>query len=397
MENASDGDRGLPQSGPLSYINWREAREHVPSKGAAETALYTDAHVTGEVTSSDQPGDLNLGPYMLLNTVPWDLRQGPLRASVVLRAENHLPDLAMSAAEPWPTSTDESWYTGGVLQDEMAALLSLALGARFKAGGIIREFRPGGDERGHPCANWGGHEPEFTRPPLRLIIPQAAKKCCLNDATLLEGYPAIEPRGAVALVRAAKSYQHGLWIAEAEPALAWLSFVSAVEIAANHWYSGDLDPMRLFRENKPVLAEKLAREGGEGILKTVAMEFAPTMRSTHKFIKFLQEFLPEPPSQRPPELAQIEWSRKGIERIARVVYEHRSKALHAGKPVPLPICEAPFRHPDWGAPAEKIWLGPVVTWGAAWQSNDLPPHLHVFEIIVRGSLQNWWRGLSEQS
>jgi hypothetical protein len=96
-----------------------------------EYPLYTDAHIVAEVEH---------GPYSFLNAIP--LAQGTVRAAVILRFDWHweFPSLDWS-------KTDAQRYHGGSPPDEVAALASLAMGVRLRAGDSMREFRPGGERK----------------------------------------------------------------------------------------------------------------------------------------------------------------------------------------------------------------------------------------------------------
>ena len=76
----------------------------------------------------------------------------------------------------------------------------------------------------------------------KLIIPEARNKILLNDLDQLLTYPNLTPEDAIILVRASRIYQDALWIAESEPELAWIMFVSAIETAADHWRKAQATP-----------------------------------------------------------------------------------------------------------------------------------------------------------
>lgn len=74
---------------------------------------------------------------------------------------------------------------------------------------------------------------------------------------------------------------------------------------------------------------------------------------------------------------------------ARLIYAHRSTALHAGKPFPLPMLERP-RSEENGAIQEVPWGLTSGGQGGIWDSKEAPMLLSTFEHIARGSLLNWW-------
>ncbi len=53
-----------PQSGPLVYRNWLAMNESQPCVSTAEYLLFTDAHITGQISQ---------GAYQFINTIPlWE-------------------------------------------------------------------------------------------------------------------------------------------------------------------------------------------------------------------------------------------------------------------------------------------------------------------------------------
>ena len=126
--------------GPISQDNWQAAlRSELPHE-SVEWPLYTDAWLTGEVRGE-------LGPYAFLNLVAVRHEFGIARPAAILRSDMHLQnDL------PDMSRTDQTQYHGGTFADEMAALVSLTLGIRMKAGGASRIFEKADDAKGRPIA-----------------------------------------------------------------------------------------------------------------------------------------------------------------------------------------------------------------------------------------------------
>lgn len=153
-----------------------------------------------------------------------------------------------------------------------AALLSLCLGIRAKVGPASRVFQPTGDPKGRPVE----YDPtpmlaSTTRAPM---LPGAAGTHALNEAArLLATFPLLPAERAAALVKAARTYQDAVWIAESEPELTWLFLVASIETVATHWISVDEEPVQLLRDAKPELADELARLGG-AVLQAVALDLA---------------------------------------------------------------------------------------------------------------------------
>jgi hypothetical protein len=96
--------------------------------------------------------------------------------------------------------------------------------------------------------------------------------------------------------------------------------------------------------------------------------------------------LPDPPAVRPPRVpARLARMAERLE----LVHAWRSRDLHDGTPIPLPMCEPPHRLDEQPAPIE-VPLG-LATWtgSAAWTAADIPMLLHTFAYIARGTLLNW--------
>lgn len=100
----------------------------------------------------------------------------------------------------------------------------------------------------------------------------------------------------------------------------------------------------------------------------------------------MQEFAAGPPSVRPPEAFQVDWSR--IRRALTTIYDYRSLALHAGAPFPAPMCESPK---EIEGMFSEIPLGlATATADAVWTIADTPMLLATFEGLARSALLRWW-------
>ncbi|HUT73643.1 MAG TPA: hypothetical protein VM221_02265 [Armatimonadota bacterium] len=375
--------------GPAVWENWIAALKGREFPGAYEVPLYTDAYVTGELEEG-------YGPYRLLNLVP-HIKPGVSRQAIVLRVEAQIvfdSEDPLFRLDDLPRGTKCKRYHGGGRDDEVAALFSLSLGIRLKPGDWSRWFIPGEDPKGRPRPRHG-EEPVLLRGADRRVIPGPAREQSLNDDVLVKHLPLVEPSDAFAIVRAARLYQDALWIAESQPELSWLMFVSAVETAANHWRSAEETPRERLHASKPELEEQLVAVGGEAHADKVAHMMVESLGSTKKFVDFVSRFWPDPPSSRPPEWAQFPWDDKtAIKKATRTIYDYRSTALHDGTPFPLPMCEPPW---IGGMPVPSERPGVQATYlpaaGVQWTKGDLPMHLHTFEYIVQGALCKWWNSM----
>lgn len=369
---------------PFSYENWQARIAGVPSRVWYECSLFTDAHIVGAIEEG-------LGPYQLLNAVPHEMMRHT-RPAIVLRVRMHeRPQIDLLRLN----ETNDDLYHGGGLEDEIAALVSLHLGIRLKAGPMTRVYwGEGSDPLGRPAA-WGDEPdpllPRIYRAP---VVPRALGQHSLDDLELLPRFFVLPPKEAVALVRAARLYQEGLWIAESTPELSWLMFVAAVETAAFTWREGKETPLERLRAERRDVVKKLEQSGGQELAEWVAKRIAPFIGSTKKFVDFLLEYLPAPPQPRPPEFFAHPWTHDLLEKSLQIIYDRRSRALHGGKPFPPPMCTPPGRHSDARDAWDEVYGAPAMaTRGGAWRKKDTPMLLSTFEYIARHALLKWWRSL----
>jgi hypothetical protein len=365
--------------GPIFHANWRAFENKEALITTVEYPLYTDARITGEMSAG-------FGPYKFLNTVPSECRPGVLNPSIVLRAdiylENNLPRM---------TATDTAKYHGGLFQDEIAALVSLCLGVRVKAAGESRRFDPKGDPLGRPQATRFRSEPTMNLGDRHLKLPGSVGSHSLEGLHPIKLLPKLSPEDTIGIVRAARFYQDALWIAESEPALAWLMFVSALEVGASIWHKGYDTPVSKLQASKPELYKLLEKTGIEGLAEDVAAEIVHTLGVTKKFIEFSLNFLPEPPESRPAVSAQIDWSRSSMKTALGKIYGYRSDALHGGIPFPGPMSFGASMVGD--CLAEKPMGLACATLHGVWLAKDTPMLIHMFEYITRGVLVNWLSSL----
>lgn len=379
METTSDAT--APQArGPFSYENWRLADAGEPLRVTFEYPLFTDAHIVGDVIDG-------YGPYQLINTVP-DEHRRQSRPTIVLRAQYYFKDEETSMDK-----TDVQRYHGGFLPDEIAALVALCLGIRLKAGGETRLFDPDEDPRGRPIA-WGfSSDPALPRLSRRPVIPSLFETHSLEDTAVVGQLPVLTPKDAMALVRAARLYQEGLWIVEATPELTWLMLTSAIETAANAWRLASETAVERLRASRPKLETLLRSKGDDEFVRDVAEEIAPYMGATNKFINFILNFKVPEPKVRPMEYLRFDWTSKNLKAALKVIYDHRSQALHSGIPFPASMCQPPVHRDENGIPSEIPTMYAMSTRGGVWLTEDAPISLHIFEYIVRHTLLAWWKSL----
>jgi len=394
---AESGASRRPLEGPWGFVNWREFLAGAPEIETSECELFSDAHFTGHLYDAGSP-------YQVLNMIAMD--DGQARAALTLRMGMHIGrDVvteqisAMQRTEN--AATDRSRFHGGDLRDEVAALLSLALGVRVQAGEFTREFHPGGDPRGLPVAYERRPSRPFLRSDRRYVVPGVVGTRAL-ETDLLAMYPALPADQATVLLRSARSYQEALWICEIDPNLAWLLLVSALETAANQWFpvegkGAELAPLPLLESFKPALVAQLRAAGGEEIAETVAKEFVGLFKATDKFLRFVLRFMPPAPEPRPPEWVALGWSKTKMRAALDKIYELRSYGLHGAVPFLPPMCEPPFPLGAPGSGTQGVAEIPYYTLsyqqGGFWTAEETPMLLNTFEYLARSALQAWWRWL----
>jgi hypothetical protein len=365
--------------GSFSWENWKAKLSSAPLKSSLEYPLFTDCRITGEVAEG-------LGPYQLLNAVP-TVDTELLLPYLVLRIDYHCEE-----DKPDWRGTNVDRYHGGGLEDEIAALVSLCLGIRMKAGGISRLFDIQKDPRGRPTQWEIDRNPILSKPFRRSsVLPFALREHSLDYTAPLSQLHVLSAKESVAIVRAARFYQDAMWVAESEPQLCWLLFVSAIETAAAFWRTSNDSPVDRLSTSRPKLKEVLLDAGGEELLLTVADMMSDYMGATKKFVDFLMEFLPEAPQKRPSKAFQTSWEPTEMRKSLRTIYRWRSRALHGGVPFPAPMCLAPTHYEG---ELQEVSVGSAMsTRGAVWVAEDTPMLLYVFEYIVRSTLLNWWQSL----
>jgi hypothetical protein len=168
----ADSEQVSPDRGSLSYENWKAFLAEEEWKSTLEYPLFTDAHLR-------PPFQVDHGPYHLINTVsPNDTKL--LLPAILLRLDYHTRYEELGQLE----ETNVERYHGGLIHDEVSALLSLCLGIRLKAGGKTRYYEPGGDPKGHPYSLDISENPILQKPiTSRLVLPQALAEFSLTDAS----------------------------------------------------------------------------------------------------------------------------------------------------------------------------------------------------------------------
>jgi hypothetical protein len=371
-----------PTAAPDGWRNWQAYKAGEPEHGWVEYVLYSDSAFVDEVRDVDWP-------YRVVNLVGG--------AASRVRAGSHHPALALQVAHHMdfgardyevPDKPRPGSYHGGWIDDELAALLGLRLGVRLMSGGFWRVFGFGDDNpRGEP------HVFRF-RPP-NLVPPTIAERSVLpyvaqDQVQLgpvrawLQKYSGLGAKRPRALVRAARMHQRGLWTADADPAAAWLWFVGALEAAAVAWTPRSASARVRIAEAWPELDVALAR-ANKPVADELTRLLAPQVRISWRVRAFVEAMKPIPPSRRP-STGRADWDHLG--QAIDAVYDHRSKALHQGIPIPEPLCSPPYLE-ESGLAAESPFGLATHVGDASWPASSLPMHLWAFEHLVRDCLVRW--------
>lgn len=368
------------ETGPASYVNFRAADKGDPCMATVEVFLYSDVRFVDEVREG-------VGPVSLINPIRLD--EGHVAPAIILRYGFHVTN-ELPQNMSW--KPDLSRFTGTSAYDEIACLLALQYGTRLVAGDAVRIFDQS-DPLGRPFTD--------RSPPnvyLSVRRPTPVLPWCSGEKRMVSGHlpylGRMRPADALALIRSARSYRDALWLADADPQLAWLLLVSAVETAAVHLAIPDEDDAEArLRDAAPQLADVLDSLG-PNVASQAAPHLAHLFKATARFLTFFKQFPPPPPEKRPPEGFRFRpWEQK-MKKALTAVYEWRSKALHAGVPFPPPMCGPPFpTHPDWNAPCETVIGTAASMQGGVWTREQMPFGLHLFEHIARSSLLAWWKSL----
>jgi hypothetical protein len=371
-----------------TYSYWDQFARGDPLNSVVEAKLYTDARILGELP--------NLGPYSFINTIA---TQGALKPAIVLRVAIHAKDIELPI-RGFDGRDNFEHYHGGDYIDEMAALVALFLGIRVKAGPVDRIFGPH-DRFGRPVQyDWkpvpailpfaGGHQ-----------IPELHGARNLTDLLVLQDFPARAVGDTNALVKAARLYQQAVWIADADPALAWLLLVSAVESIAVRW-AGDrgIHASEILEMWAPKVVAILVENSRPDLVNPISDALARYMQATRKFTDFLTTFAPSAPDLRPAEFLQFSFTPQNIRKAAQIIYGHRSESLHNGTAFPLPMCRPPLRHTfedRQDVAFQEIPQGIAThAHGAVWSSKSTPMLLHTFAYIARKAIISWWNSATPE-
>lgn len=367
-----------------TFENWQRRRAGAPAQETSEAMLFTDTWITGQIPS--------FGPYVFINTIAHANTQSGkmIRPAIAMRVTHYFFDGPTKPS--FPMENDFEHYHGGDYLDEMAAMASLFLGVRIKAGGVSRQFEINGDPFGRPIQYGGKPEPQLVIE-RRPQIPRLALPANLNAGLAdLDVFADRTVKQTNALIKAARQYQQAVWIADSDPALAWLMLVSAIETAAVEWRA-DFTPVQQLETAHPDLVDQIRDSNSPELLEVIAERLKHLTRSTKRFVEFIDTFMPPPPANRPEPYLQISYEKTPLKKGLRSIYGHRSKSLHGGTAFPQPMCEPPqikvISENTLSVQEKPLGLA-MSTKNASWKIDQTPMLLNAFEHIARGALLNWW-------
>lgn len=415
----------LPEAPVVStylYENWqlfKNEKRH-SFKIGFDYFVYSDAVIEGVNCCELGPNTLFFGEYPAFHN-------GLVRHICTLRNLHFYeldeldPPIMFRLPEPFdptqpPTTTGSNvWmYTGMTESRELLAVLSLEWGVRLFCSDSVGKVSPmttfsfGLDDSSDHlarekfpwCLSHWPHPSHATAPPQDIglrskgLMP-AIQSRKITEPALSPAFHTLERGRARALVLAAGLYSQALRLASSDPNSAWLLFVSALETVGADWdlvaNVDDLEALRLNAERDYGLKRLLKRnKDNKKALKDLAKYLRKYTGATRKFVSFCLAHAPSPPEGE--RGLEFDWeNQQALEQALRLVYRHRSVALHSGTPFP-----GPMLHPS-GFDEIPTTADCMVSNGGQWASEELPLTLHAFEHLTRSVILNWWRSLLSTS
>lgn len=341
--------------GPLAHRNWQAFNDSKSKKNHMDIVLYSDTILIG-------PNYEIVGPYYIAN-----LTHGNKYSSREIDGLH--PTLHIKLSDHSNADPNFNLFTldsnGGSIGEELSALIGLDIGMKLKKV----------EDKSYYYLN-----KEYP------MLPDLKERTF--ELKRFKYYNCLDLNSAIALVRSARLYQKAIWVSDSEPTVSWLLLVAAVETASNHWHKTKTshNAIGYFREIKPKWSEEILKKWGKDCEKYIAEKLQETMGSTHKFVNFISNFKPEPPEKRPEADLQFNFC-TDLNNAMKIIYQYRSRALHAGLDFPVPMCDIPF---ILNLELLEIPFGTVEVANRIWTQNEIPMLLRTFEHIVRRVLQLWW-------
>lgn len=366
----------------MLHENWQKYKAGGTHSITHEYPIYSDISYPYDISDLLNTVNQCLGSLSFHNAVPFNKRTGEVVISIIVRVSFFEANEDKNCPKP-----KDSSYHGGWIKDEIAALMSLILGARFHAGDSIRFFGSLSlDPLGTP------HFSGLSQPPVsyikegRHILPEVAKSKTLDKLKILTIFPELSQETAGKLIQCARQYQNALWLSESNPEMCWLLLVSALEIAANQWSASKSNNIDNLKSNFKDLYNFISTFNSDELIEKTANTFAPVTKSTAKFINFCMAHAPKSLEQE----KSAGFALSDLEASLKIIYNYRSQALHSGIPFPSPMCMPP-------RVGENLCQKPsryvARTYNTVWLEKDLPMNLHFFHYLTRCILINWLENL----
>jgi hypothetical protein len=381
-----------------SYKNWLQFNLNKECHKIYEYPLYSDhPKIGGQIAFFQNKEGILDFPYEILNVCNLS-SEFTLYSRLILRIYDHLEPLCIeqniSKAKTLYSHPKKHNYTVNIdWHEQIAVLLSLIYGIRLKAGDLSREIQFNTLDIGIPRGFYSHFNPDG----IRLInsnmpiLPNVVSYLSRDGIDISkERYQFLKfgklksGEDAFKLVQAAKLYRDALWFAESEPSFSWVLLVSAIETVAVKWCSDNkLNTLNKLNNKYPIL-QRMFPDNSNKINADNPIDKKDFIQL--KFCAFLLEHFPSAPPIRPPEYAQVLWTKENILPILKIIYKHRSKMLHEGTHFPQEICCSPLSVNFDNL--EKIILEKPDS-----NENNSLMFLQTFEYIVRYSILKWFDSL----
>jgi hypothetical protein len=379
-------DESLENLGPPAWTNWQRFIQNAAALNtysAMETNLYSDTRLIGELMLRDNwVFSKDGGPYRIFYSFcdGESILDGVIHPRYILRAA------LVQDGSQWPQPVE-----GIDIEKEVAALLTLEIGARIVTGSRTRYI--------NPEYAWGSPRAEANHPGQlqrrssgHWLVPGFEKLQGVQDCAQFVTYPKLSRKHAATLTRAAISYSSALWVCESQPELAWLLLVSAIECVAATMPRPD--PEASFEFPSELASVAAALPGDQREILSEYIQKRQLIKQ--KFLAFLERYLPPPPRQRlnntlvrPANEGILKWDWETLKPLLGRIYDMRSSRLHSGVHFPAWTCERarPVRGQEeliWEyepRPAKVKYAGePEMT-------------LNTFAYLTRQTIRNWWHSV----
>lgn len=267
----------------------------------------------------------------------------------------------------WNSSSESGYYHGGMLEDELISIASLAFRKRLKLGPIVR------------IDDVPSYFPKIKTVTLGsswIDYPLISGDSNLKDLSkFLELAKGLKVEYHQRFMWAVRLYHRAISIIEEEPDMAYLNLVSAIEALCQ---DTEIDRVELFEINKKLndLIDKVDDIHLRNEIKASIMKREKFIN--RKFVKFILDHVEEDFWTKKTKIQGAMMIRpKELPSLLKKIYNQRSVTLHSGAPFPPYIFQAPM------PPGSDI-LGAldITHLGRKWDKKEFIPYLHFFEGLV---------------